>query len=110
MSRTDKTRPWWVQMADAPMVACKPVHDHRFGPCTLPAEITAGTASLGGRRVGCHWAATESYWFRRCESRGHREWNRLCRQDRRRSRHESRRELRAARQINRRGLRGRRGR
>ncbi len=93
MSKTDKTRPWWVQMADAPMTACRPVHDHRFGPCTLPAEITAATASLGRPRTGCHWAGTPSYWFRRCESHGHREWSRLRRLERRRSRHEARRWL-----------------
>jgi hypothetical protein len=56
MSRTDKTRPWWVQMADEP---------------------------------------TTAYWYRRCESRGYREWNRFRREERRRSRHEARRELRA---------------
>jgi hypothetical protein len=87
MSRTDKTRPWWVRMADAPMIACRPRHDHRFGPCTLPSEITRDTASLGPRRAGCHWAGTSSYWFRRAESRGYREWQEQRRQDRRRSRH-----------------------
>jgi hypothetical protein len=96
MSKTDKTRPWWVQMADAPMVACKPAHDHRFGECTLPPEIDPGTASLGGRRPGCHWVGTASYWYRRCESRGYREWSWMRRQDRRRERHEARRALRSA--------------
>jgi len=95
MSRTDKTRPWWVQMADAPMGACRPVHDHRSGPCTLPDEITAGSASLGDRRDGCHWGGAPSYWFRRCESHGYREWAFMRRADRRRSRHEARRDLRA---------------
>jgi hypothetical protein len=94
MSNTDKTRPWWVQMADAPMVAGRPVHDHRFGPCTLPERITADSVSLGQTRVGCHWGGTPSYWFRRCESRGYREWSVIRRQDRRRSRHQARRELR----------------
>ena len=46
MSKTDKTRPWWVRIADAPMVTCAPVHDHRFGPCTLRDEITAVSASV----------------------------------------------------------------
>ncbi|WP_433088974.1 hypothetical protein ACQP1P_22095 [Dactylosporangium sp. CA-052675] len=94
MSRTDKTRPWWVQMADAPMRACRPRHDHRFGPCTLADAITAATASLGERRDGCHWGATASYWFRRVESRGHREAAQWCRENRRRSRHAARRALR----------------
>jgi len=95
MSKTDKTRPWWVQMADAPMVAGRPVHDHRFGPCTLPDEITADSAPLAARRDGCHWGATQSYWTRRCESRGYREWSHFRRADRRRSRHEARHGLRA---------------
>lgn len=56
MSHTDKTRPWWVKMNDAPMVTCAPRHDHRFGPCTLPAEITADTA--GFHASGCHWGTT----------------------------------------------------
>ncbi|MGX6603398.1 hypothetical protein ACWKSP_14840 [Micromonosporaceae bacterium Da 78-11] len=95
MSRTDKTRPWWVQMADAPMTAARPVHDHRFGPCTLPDEITADSASLGRARAGCHWGGTRSYWVRRCESRGYREWSFLRRQDRRRGRHDIKRQVQA---------------
>lgn len=93
VSRTDKTRPWWVQMADAPMVACRPVHDHRFGPCTLPAEITADTTSLSARRPDCHWGLTWSYWYRRCESHGYREWQYMRRVDRRRDRHQAKRDL-----------------
>lgn len=58
MSRTDKTRPWWVKMNDAPMVTCAPRHDHRFGPCTLPDEITAETASASHRTSGCYWGST----------------------------------------------------
>jgi hypothetical protein len=95
MSRTDKTRPWWVQLADEPMVACRPVHDHRFGPCTLPTEITADSVPTVAGRHGCHWGATRSYAVRRCESRGHREWGLFRRAERRRSRHETRYALRA---------------
>ena len=89
MSRTDKTRPWWVQMADAPGSTCMPVHDHRWGPCTLPAGI--GAARTGG----CHWAPTPAQRVRRWESHGYREWNFIRRQERRRDRHEARRGLRA---------------
>ncbi|GAA1595497.1 hypothetical protein [Actinoplanes couchii] len=92
MSRTDKTRPWWVQMADAPMVACRPVHDHRFGPCTLPDEIDRYTTA--GRPGGCYWGITMSYWFRRRESHGYREASLYCREQRRRDRHRARRDLR----------------
>ena len=64
MSKTDKTRPWWVRMAEAPMVNCRPVHDHRFGPCTLPEEITADSASMNrSGRSGCYWGATDHYLF-----------------------------------------------
>ncbi|BCY09863.1 hypothetical protein [Actinoplanes sp. L3-i22] len=91
MSRTDKTRPWWVQMADAPMVAGRPVHDHRRGECTLPERITAESARPG---EGCFWGLTRSYWFRRVESHGYREWSLQRRADRRRSRHEARRAVR----------------
>lgn len=94
MGKTDKTRPWWVQMADARVSACVPVHDHRFGGCTLPAVVSEATASLGQPRSGCHWAGAVSYWFRRCESRGHREWAFRRREDRRRDRRAARRALR----------------
>ena len=93
MSRTDKTRPWWVKLAERPMVTCRPQHDHRFGPCTLPERVDAHTASAGTDPTirGCYWTVTDlvhngcrsctGYYFRR--------------EDRRRSRHQSRRELRA---------------
>lgn len=95
MSRTDKTRPWWVQMADAPMVACQPHHDHRFAPCTLPDRITRHSAWLGDARDGCYWVGTASYWYRRCESKGYREWAGWRRSENRRIRHEERRRLRS---------------
>jgi hypothetical protein len=91
MSRTDKTRPWWVKLAEQPMVTCRPRHDHRFGPCTLPERVHTGSAPPA---QGCHWVVTArfadtmhngcrectGYYFRRAE--------------RRRSRREARRELR----------------
>ncbi|WP_344939360.1 hypothetical protein [Actinomadura miaoliensis] len=97
MSKTDRTRPWWVRMADAPMVTCVPVHDHRFGPCTLPDEITAESASLSRRTSGCYWGPSASYAFAfGCLTKS---CNRDCqgtrREDRRRSRRQARRELRA---------------
>jgi len=95
MSRTDKTRPWWVQMVDAPGSTCKPAHDHRREPCTLPSEIVAVHTLLRTRRGGCRWTGTAAYCVRRCESHGHREWNFFCRQERRRSRHQARRDLHA---------------
>ncbi|GAA2708274.1 hypothetical protein [Actinoplanes palleronii] len=99
MSRTDKTRPWWVQLVDAPGTTCAPVHDHRWGPCTLPREIEALRAEPGSRRAGCHWSGTPAYWVRRCESHGYREWSVMRREERRRSRHDARRDLRAGNDI-----------
>jgi hypothetical protein len=95
MSKTDKTRPWWVRLADAPMVACLPVHDHRFGLCTLPDEITADSASLCHRTSGCYWRATDYYLFDCGGVGGGREWYYFRREERRRSRHQARCELRA---------------
>ncbi|WP_436762683.1 hypothetical protein [Streptosporangium sp. V21-05] len=95
MSKTDKTRPWWVRMADAPMATCLPVHDHRFGPCTLPDEITADSASLSHRAGNCYWSATAYAYYLFGYGHGGREWSRLRREERRRDRHRTRRELRA---------------
>jgi hypothetical protein len=82
-------------MVDAPGTTCEPVHDHRWGPCTLPREIIAVRALPRTRRNGCYWTGTPAHWVRRCESHGYREWNFLCREDRRRSRRQARRDLRA---------------
>lgn len=95
MSKTDKTRPWWVRLADAPMTTCLPVHDHRFGPCTLPDEITADGASLSSRTSGCYWRATDHFLFDQGGVSGGREWHDICREERRRARRLARRELRA---------------
>ena len=96
MSKTDKTRPWWVRMADTPMVTCVPVHDHRFGPCTLPDEVTAASASVSCRAGGgCYWHATDYYVFDCGGVGGGREGYYLRREDRRRGRRQARRELRA---------------
>jgi hypothetical protein len=99
MSKTDKTRPWWVRMGEMPMVTCVPVHDHRQGPCTLPDEITPQSADRGRRPSGCHWRATDRFLFEGggWAGDGSREWNFFRRAERRRSRHQARRALRALR-------------
>jgi hypothetical protein len=94
MSKTDKTRPWWVRIADTPMLTCAPVHDHRFGPCTLPDEITAGSAPVNYPASGCYWRATD-YYVNEGGVSGGREWQYFRREERRRSRRQARRELRA---------------
>jgi hypothetical protein len=47
-------------MADQPMTACKPVHDHRYGPCTLPGgdrrRHRVGGPAPDGLLVGSHRA------------------------------------------------------
>jgi hypothetical protein len=96
MSRTDRTRPWWVRLADAPGVTCIPVHDHRYGPCTLPDEITASTADRNRYTTrGCYWAATDHFNFDLGGVTGGREWQEIRREDRRRDRRQARRDLRA---------------
>ncbi|ROP42663.1 hypothetical protein [Saccharothrix texasensis] len=94
MSRTDKTRPWWVRLAEAPMVTCVPVHDHRSGVCTLPEAVTADNAAPTRRAAGCHWGGTARHPIWRDTKGSHREWRRMRREDRRRDRHRARRELR----------------
>ncbi|MEO3742880.1 hypothetical protein [Plantactinospora sp. B5E13] len=95
MSRTDKTRPWWVKIADRPMVTCRPRHDHRFGPCTLPGRVDADSTATAGRPTsGCHWTVSDHHadllhdGCRSCTG------YHLRREQRRRSRHQIRRELR----------------
>lgn len=88
MSRTDNTRPRWVRIADTPMLTCRPVHDHRFGPCTLPEKPTA-TRDHGP----CHWGIT-AYFNRFRTDNGGPEWTTIRRAETRRSRHQSRRDLR----------------
>ncbi|MFC4854265.1 hypothetical protein [Actinophytocola glycyrrhizae] len=95
MSKTDKTRPRWVRIADTPGVTGVAVHDHRFGDCTLPDEITADSTSASHRTSGCHWHGA-GYHQTGCGSAGcGREWSRFRREERRRDRHQAHRELRA---------------
>lgn len=58
MSRTLKTSPFWVRMADAPAnaVAC---HDHRYGPCDL-APRSVRTFRDQDWAARCHWERT---WY-----------------------------------------------
>ncbi|MEU6408344.1 hypothetical protein [Microbispora sp. NPDC046933] len=85
MSKTDETRPAWVQMADVPMVTCVPVHDHRFGVCMLPDGVTADSASQSHRTSGCYWGVTAYYWYSDGCTGGAGEWHHIRREERRRS-------------------------
>jgi hypothetical protein len=90
MSKTDKTRPWWVRIADTPGTTSVAAHDHRFGHCTLPDEITPDSISASG----CRWSSA-GYHQTGCPSTGcGREWSELRREERRRDRHQARRALR----------------
>jgi hypothetical protein len=60
----------------------------------MPDRVTPATADLNHRRAGCHWSGTASFNCYRYDNGG-REWNAMCREDRRRSRHQARSELRA---------------
>ncbi|GAA3629612.1 hypothetical protein GCM10022223_54070 [Kineosporia mesophila] len=53
MSRTDKHRPYRVRLADVPLWTSRARHDHRYGPCTLPVDVTPG--GVERIRHGCYW-------------------------------------------------------
>jgi hypothetical protein len=82
-------------MADKPMVTCRPEHDHRFEPCTLPQKINADTAPIYRPAEGCYWVVTDR--FASAVHNGCRECTGyyLRREERRRSRHQTRCDLRA---------------
>ena len=52
MSRTDKTKPWQVRVAEHHPTAH---HDHRDGVCDLPADPRTPPVY---RRGGCYWSDT----------------------------------------------------
>lgn len=52
MSRTDKTRPLWVKVADHPRFLTG-WHDHREGPCDLPTTPSFEGWRVTGQR--CTW-------------------------------------------------------
>jgi hypothetical protein len=95
MSKTDKTRPRWVRMAETPGLTSVPVHDHRFGPCTLPDAISAGAVTASTPRGRCYWAGG-GYHVLKCDggscSRERQVWRRKAN---RLDRYRVRRELRA---------------
>jgi hypothetical protein len=83
-------------MADTPGVTSIPVHDHRFGPCTLPDTVSADTSTHGAPPRGrCFWGSG-GYHVLGCDGRGcSREWQLFRREANRRDRYRARRELRA---------------
>jgi hypothetical protein len=83
VSRTDKTRPWWVQLMDAPG-GTFPVRPGSPREWTHP-----------GPPSGCRWTGTSDFWLHRPEGLGSREWGEYRRTERRRDRRRARRELRA---------------
>ena len=62
MSKTDKTRPWWVRVAETPHVTSVAVHRHETGDCDLPDRPGRPAYNPVTR---CRWAESESLWFGR---------------------------------------------
>ncbi|MCD5313990.1 hypothetical protein [Kineosporia babensis] len=89
MSRTDKHRPYWVRLADTPMLTSIPHHDHRFGPCSLPAQITPESV----KHLGCYWTYGPGLYGVRLDNGGA-EWQRWRTEANHRDRREARRALR----------------
>lgn len=95
MSKTDKTRPWWVKASERAMVTCVPVHRHEDGLCDLPDDPRE---AMGPRRNSCYWTASTLTTYgpgsgcgcAMCTLR----WER--RADRRRDRHTARLQARVA--------------
>ncbi|GAA3614916.1 hypothetical protein GCM10022223_33960 [Kineosporia mesophila] len=91
MSRTDKHRPYWVRLADVPLWTSRPHHDHRYGPCTLPGDVTPG--SVEAVRRGCYWTYGPGLYGVRLDNGGA-EWNRWRTEANHQDRREARRRLR----------------
>jgi hypothetical protein len=95
MSKTDKTRPRWVRMAETLGLTGIPVHDHRFGPCTLPDGISADAVTASAPRGRCYRAGG-GYHVLGCDGGScSRERQFRRREADRRDRYRVRRELRA---------------
>jgi len=58
MSRTDKTKPLWVRHLEHNP---RPIHDHRFGPCDLPASPTREPSD-----THCHWEPAAHFFTGTC--------------------------------------------
>lgn len=95
MSKTDKTRPWWVRASERAMVTCVPVHHHEDGVCDLPEDPAEG---MGPLRNACYWTASDAMMYGRGNGCGcamcTNQWER--RVDRRRERRDGRRRVRDA--------------
>lgn len=62
MSKTDRTRPLRVKAMDA-AAGIEAKHDHRTGPCDLPARPTKPLTCLwgGDATTTCYWAASHEF-------------------------------------------------
>jgi hypothetical protein len=86
MSRTYKTRPYWVRLKDRHATAVA-VHDHRFGPCDLVDLACVTDDSTGSSR--CYWTANPYVITCGCPMCTEAPWRR---EERRRARHMARAE------------------
>lgn len=57
MSKTDKTKPWWVKVIESPVE----VHDHANGQCEIAGKRPS-PETIGGRRRGKCYFDTD--WWR----------------------------------------------
>ena len=81
MSKTDKTRPWWVRVAEIPHVTCVAEHHHEVGECDLPERPGPRSFSPVTR---CHWPESSWLWAARdggcdcrlCTAHYYRLWDR----------------------------------
>lgn len=79
MSKTDKTRPWWVQERDPWLRAdFREDHDHRNGTCDIERRVTDPWLSWSstschivyrGTRQVCACRVCTGYWWRKRQRR-----------------------------------------
>ncbi|MDQ0938703.1 hypothetical protein [Streptomyces sp. V1I1] len=89
MSRTDRTKPLWVRLAEHNP---RPVHDHRYGACDLPPNPTWEDAD-----TRCQWEHS-GFGHTCCSGPSGRaakkEWGEMNRARNRKERYAGRREAR----------------
>jgi hypothetical protein len=67
MSRTDKTKPWWVRVNEHNPRAD---HDHRNGICDLPESALSQHNNFQWNRSQCHWSDHEIIYGNCCAGCG----------------------------------------
>lgn len=91
MSRTDKTKPYWVKLMHGD-IATEELHNHSTGPCDLPVgDKPEGYWYGTGHRCNrvmiytgthvccCHWCHSEDTYTTRPQKKRREQGKRLCR-------------------------------